>query len=161
MQPFQFSIDLPVLNHWRNVDLLLTSVQNCFVAVFADVDGCNAIAMVTGELVENAVKYGYWSGEDKHFRLRIDGRRGAVTVQVENPVDPSNPQIGKLEATLRWIAEFPSTEAAYRAKMIEIASRPGVSSGFGLVRCAYEGSSVLRTELIEGNALRVVAEMTL
>jgi anti-sigma regulatory factor (Ser/Thr protein kinase) len=115
MQPFQFSIDLPVLNHWRNVDLLLISVQNCFVAVFSDVDGCNAIAMVTGELVENAIKYGYWHGDDKHFRLRITGRRGAVTIQVENPVDPRDPQIHTLEATLRWIAEFPSTEAAYRA----------------------------------------------
>jgi hypothetical protein len=160
MQPFQFSIDLPVLNHWRNVDLVLTSVQNCFVAVFADVDGCNAIAMVTGELVENAVKYGYWSGDDKHFRLRINGRRGSVTIQVENPVDPRNPQIQKLEATLRWIAEFPTPETAYRAKMLEIASRPGISSGFGLVRCVYEGSSTLRAELVEGNALRVVADMT-
>lgn len=160
MKPFQFSIDLPVLNSWRNVDLLLTSVQNCFVAVFADVDGCNAIAMVTGELVENAVKYGYWSGDDKHFRLRINGRRGSVIIQVENPVDPSNPQVHKLEATLRWIAEFPNTEAAYRTKMLEIASLPGVSSGLGLVRCAYEGSSILRAELVEGNALRVVAEMT-
>ena len=160
MQPFQFSIDLPVLSHWRNVDLLLTSVQNCFVAVFADVDGCNAIAMVTGELVENAVKYGYWSGQDKHFRLRITGRRGSVTIQVENPVDPVDPQIHKLEAMLRWIAEFPDTATAYRAKMLEIASRPGVSSGFGLVRCAYEASSVLKAELIDGNALRVVAEMS-
>jgi hypothetical protein len=160
MRPFQFSIDLPVLSHWRNVDLVLTSVQNCFVAVFADIDGCNAIAMVTGELVENAVKYGYWSGHDKHFRLRIHGRRGAATIQVENPVDPIDPQIHSLEDTLRWIAEFPNTETAYRTKMLEIASRPGVSSGFGLVRCAYEGSSVLRAELIDGNALRVVAEMT-
>ena len=159
MQPFQFSIDLPVLSTWRNADLLLTSVKNCFVAVFADVDGCNAIAMVTSELVENAVKYGYWSGEDKHFRLRINGRRGSVTIQVENPVDPSDPQLHKLEATLAWIAEFPSTEAAYRAKMLEIASRPAGASGFGLVRCAYEGSSILRAELVEGHALRVVAEM--
>jgi anti-sigma regulatory factor (Ser/Thr protein kinase) len=160
MQPFQFSIDLPVLNLWKNVDLLLTSVQNCFVAVFADVDGCNAISMVTGELVENAIKYGYWSGHDKHFRLRINGRRGAVAIQVENPVDPGNPQIHNLEATLRWIAEFPNTETAYRTKMLEIASQPGGSSGFGLVRCAYEGSSILRAELVDGNALRVVAEMT-
>ena len=160
MKPFQFSIDLPVLNHWRNVDLLLTSVQSCFVAIFSDVDGCNAIAMVTGELVENAVKYGYWSGDDKHFRLRINGRRGSVTIQVENPVDPSDPQLHKLEATLRWIDEFPSAEAAYRAKLLEIASQPGMSSGLGLVRCAYEGSSTLRAELIEANALRVVAEMT-
>ena len=33
-----FSIDMTVRNEWRNVDLLRTSVQNCFTAVFADVD---------------------------------------------------------------------------------------------------------------------------
>jgi hypothetical protein len=128
MKPFNFSIDLPVQSHWRNVDLLRTSVQNCFIAVFADVDGCNAIAMVTGELVENAVKYGYWTGDDKSFRLRVNGRRGLVTIQVENPVDPANPQAADLEACLRWIDEYPSAEAAYRAKLLEIASQPGTAS---------------------------------
>ena len=160
MPEFDFSISLPLRNEWKNVDLLRTSVQSCFIAVFSDVDGCHALAMVTGELVENAVKYGYWNGDDKHFRLRISGQHGSVTIQVENPVDPINPQIHTLEDTLRWIAEFPNTETAYRAKMLEIASRPAGSSGFGLVRCAYEGSSILRAELVDGNALRVVAEMT-
>ena len=164
MTPFSFSIDLPVVHHWRTVDLLRTSVQNCFIAVFADINGCNAIAMVTGELVENAIKYGYWSGDDKRFQLRVHGRRGLVTIQVENPIDPSNPQIAKLEASLRWIHEFPTAEAAYRAKLLEIASQPtsqpGNSSGLGLVRCAYEGSSTLRSEIVECNALRIVAEMT-
>jgi len=47
---FGFSIDMTVRNEWRNVDLLRTSVQNCFTAVFADVDGCHAIAMVTGHV---------------------------------------------------------------------------------------------------------------
>jgi hypothetical protein len=164
MTPFTFSIDLPVVNHWRNVDLLRISVQNCFIAVFADVDGYNAISMVTGELIENAIKYGYWSGEDKRFRLRVHGRRGLVTIEVENPIDPSNPQIAKLEESLRWIHEFPTAEAAYRAKLLEIASQPGsqpgLSSGLGLVRCAYEGSSTLWSEIVDRSALRIVAEMT-
>jgi hypothetical protein len=159
MQPFTFSIDLPVQSHWRNVDLLRTSVQNCFIAVFADVDGCNAIAMVTGELVENAVKYGYWTGADKTFRLRVDGRRGSVTVQVENPIDPAHPTIDQLEVCIRSIDEFPSAEAAYKAKLLEIASQPGTFSGLGLVRCAYEGNSKLRSETIDGTAVRVIAEM--
>jgi hypothetical protein len=164
MKPFTFSIDVPVVNHWRAVELLRTSVQNCFIAVFADVDGCNAIAMVTGELIENAIKYGYWTGEDKRFHLRVHGRRGLVTIQLENPIDPSSPQVARLEATLRWIREFPTAEAAYRAKLLEIASQPesqpGSASGLGLVRCAYEGNTTLRSEIVERNALRIVAEMT-
>src|SRR5262249_4675535 len=59
---FAFSIDLPIRSDWANVDLLRTSVQNCFTAVFSEVDGCQALAMVTGELLENAIKYGDWSG---------------------------------------------------------------------------------------------------
>jgi hypothetical protein len=160
MEAYQFSIDLPVQSHWRNVDLLRTSVQNCFIAVFADVDGCNAIAMVTGELVENAVKYGHWAGTERRFRLRVDGRHGAVTIIVENPIDPANPRIDELQARIRWIDAFPNAEAAYRAKLLEVASHPTNESGLGLVRCAYEGNSTLRCETFEGNALRVIAEMT-
>src|SRR5262249_37618116 len=72
---FGFSIDLTVRNEWRNIDLLRTSVQNCFIAVFADFDGCHSIAMVTGELLENALKYGDWTrGDRAMFRLRVQGR---------------------------------------------------------------------------------------
>ena len=33
-QQFGFSIDVPVRNEWANVSLLVTSVQNCFNAMF-------------------------------------------------------------------------------------------------------------------------------
>ena len=82
---FAFSIDLTVRNEWKNIDLLRTSVQNCFTAVFADLDGCHAIAMVTGELLENALKYGDWdSGDRAMFRLRVHGTLNQV---VEVSVD--------------------------------------------------------------------------
>src|SRR5215813_2600312 len=58
MGNFNFSIDLPVRSEWSNVDLLRTSVQNCFTAIFSDIEGCHALAMVTGELIENPVKDG-------------------------------------------------------------------------------------------------------
>ena len=45
---FSFSIDLPIRSDWANVDLMRTSVQNCFTAIFSDIDGCHALAMVTG-----------------------------------------------------------------------------------------------------------------
>jgi hypothetical protein len=162
MKPFTFSIDLPVQNQWRNVDLIRTSVQNCFIAVFSDVDGCNAIAMVTGELLENAVKYGHWTGADKFLRLQVKGRRGSVTVEVENPIDPAHPRTEELRGFVRSMEDFPSAEAAYLAKLLEIAARPdpGASSGLGLVRCAYEGNSKLRVEAVDDNAVRVIAEMT-
>ena len=158
---FSFSIDLPVMNQWRNVDLLRTSVQNCFVAVFADLDGCNAIAMVTGELVENAIKYGDWGADDKSFRLLVHGKPGVVNIQVDNPVAVGSSAVAELQNTLRWIESQPSAQDAFLAKMLEIASRrpPTGASGLGLVRCAYEANAKLRSELVNATTLRVTAEM--
>ena len=44
MTRFGFSIDLPVRNDWRNVDVIRSSVQNCFSAVFVDLAGCHALS---------------------------------------------------------------------------------------------------------------------
>jgi len=158
MSAFNFSIDLPVRSEWKNIDLLRTSVQNCFIAVFSDQDGCHAISMITGELVENAVKYGDWGGDQKSFRLRVSGDSDRATVTVENPVNPD--EVRELTRTIDWIEAFDSTEDAYRAKLLEIANRPPGqgSSKLGLVRVAYEGGCTLRAEVTR-EVLRVTATM--
>jgi hypothetical protein len=164
---FSFSIDLPIRSEWANVDLMRTSVQNCFTAVFSDIDNCHALAMVTGELLENAIKYGDWSGDDGGaFRLRVwgegtrsgEGRRSAH-VSVENPVRAGDPHVADLLATLRWIEGFPSAKEAYRAKLLEIAAaRDELSpSRLGLVRIAYEGNCNLHAEERDG-VLRITAD---
>jgi hypothetical protein len=119
---FAFSIDLTVRNEWKNIDLLRTSVQNCFTAVFADLDGCHAIAMVTGELLENALKYGNWSQMDRTmFRLRVSGGAENVEISVQNPAKSEDPQASALRKSIDWINSFPKPEAAYRARMLQIA----------------------------------------
>lgn len=159
MSSFNFLIDLPVQSEWKNVDLLRTSVQNCFIAVFSDVDGCHAIAMVTGELVENAVKYGDWSSR-RSFRLRVTGDPGRATVAVENPVRRDDPGVTELRRILDWIRGFPSAADAYRARLMEIAAQPAEgASKLGLVRVAYEGNCALSVQE-DGGTLRVTAEMT-
>lgn len=167
--PFSFSIDLPVRSDWANVDLLRTSVQNCFTAVFSDIDGCQALAMVTGELLENAIKYGDWTasaGDGGAFRLRVWGESGrggheahSAHVSVESPVKPDGEHVADLLATLQWIGSFPSAREAYRAKLLEIAADTGdtLRSRLGLVRIAYEGNCTLHAEL-HGNVLRVTAD---
>jgi len=167
-QSFSFSIDLPIRSEWANVDLLRTSVQNCFTAVFSDIDGCQALAMVTGELLENAVKYGDWHGQPGGtFRLRVwgEGTRSAggrnAHVSVESPVAADDPNVAALLGTLEWIATFPTTKDAYRAKLLQIAEAPGdlIESRLGLVRIAYEGNCVLKAE-VKGGTLRVTADST-
>lgn len=168
-QTFSFSIDLPVRSEWRNVDLLRTSVQNCFTAIFSDIDGCHALAMVTGELLENAIKYGDWlSQPGGSFRLRVwgEGARGAAGgrsahVSVENPVRDDDPGVAALLATIRRIEGFPSPKDAYRAKLLQIAEATGDigESRLGLVRIVYEGSCTLRAELAD-RTVKVTADST-
>jgi hypothetical protein len=158
----KFSIDLPVRSEWANVDLLRTSVQSCFTAIFSDLEGCHSLAMVTGELVENAIKYGDWSSADEQrFRLRVWGEGRSARVTVENPVQASDTGAQEVLETVGWIRGFPTPLDAYRARLLEVASadRDPTRSKLGLVRIAYEGNCLLSAELARG-VLRVQAEMT-
>lgn len=156
---FQFKIDVPVRNEWANVSLLVTSVQNCFNAMFSDVDGSQTVAMVTGELLENAIKYGSWTG-GRYLRLSVGGATGRARVAVENPIDGVD-TVADLQRTLNWIKEFPTAEAAYRARLLALAQTtdPDVSR-LGLIRVAYEGRCTLSAEVHDG-LVRVSAELQL
>jgi hypothetical protein len=160
MPPFNFVIDIPVRNDWANVDLLRSSILNCFAAIFRDMDGCHVMATVAGELMENAIKYGTWSAQERPFRLRVCGIGRKVEVSMENPVDPSSPAVKRVFETLDWIKSFPSAEEAYRAKLLEVASanRELGESRLGLARIAYEARCRLSAELT-GNMLRISSEM--
>ena len=156
---FGFSIDLTVRNEWKNIDLLRTSVQNCFIAVFADLDGCHAIAMVTGELLENALKYGDWTtGDRAMFRLRVHGREGNIEVSVQNPLRANDPSAASLMQALEWLNQFAKPEQAYRARMLQIAQEDSDSapSKLGLVRIAFEGNCRI-TARVDNGAVTVTA----
>jgi len=158
---FGFSIDLTVRNEWRNIDLLRTSVQNCFIAVFADLDGCHAIAMVTGELLENALKYGDWTGSDRAmFRLRVEGKDPNIQVSVQNPLKKDDQNAQSLMRNIEWLASFPNPEAAYRARMLQIAQDESLDdsagSRLGLARIAFEGNCRLSAK-IDNGAVTVTA----
>jgi two-component sensor histidine kinase len=160
---FSFSLDLPVRNEWRNVELLRTSVENCFQAVFADLDGKTAISMVTGELLENALKYGDWESADaqRAFRLRVEGDRLRAVVTVQNPVKPNDPGLREVLDTVAWIRSFKTPGDAYRARLLEIAQTEGdAASRLGLVRVAYEGNCTVEAT-VDGGTLTVTARMQL
>lgn len=156
---FVFAIDLTIRNEWRNIDLLNTSVQNCFLAVFSDVDGCHTIAMVTGELLENALKYGDWVGGDHAmFRLHVGSHDGNVEVSVQSPVKESDSSATSLLEQVAWIESFADPAQAYRARMLAIANdeQDAAPSRLGLVRIAFEGNCRLSAK-VEHNAVTVSA----
>lgn len=156
--PFAFEIDVPVRNEWANVKLLVMSVQNCFNAMFSNLEGSETVAMVTGELLENAIKYGAWSGA-RRLRLNVSGKGSSARVCVENPADPVAAR--ELLATLAWMKTFDSPEAAYRARLLAIAQTIDREvSKLGLARIAYEGRCALLAEVEQG-IVRVTAELQL
>jgi hypothetical protein len=155
---YTFEIDVPVRSEWANVDLLVTSVQNCFCAMFANVDGSHAIATVAGELLENAIKYGEWTDGEQHLRLQIRGEKGNAIVIVENPCnDPAS--VEQLRASIQWIEGFDSAKEAYCAKLVEVAARAPKAgmSGLGLARVAYEGGCSLEATVDRDASLVVDA----
>ena len=158
---FGFSIDLPVRNDWRNVDLMRASIQSCFTAVFRDLDGCHAMSMVTGELLENAMKYGHWGESEQVFRLRITGDSSHATIVVENPASRASGHVDRLQQAIDWIRSFPNPRDAYRARLREIAdAEVGQTRQLGLVRVAYEGNGLLSTAF-DGAVVNVTVEIDL
>ena len=158
---FGFSIDLPVRNDWRNVDLMRASIQSCFTAVFRDLDGCHAMSMVTGELLENAMKYGHWGESEQVFRLRITGDSSHATIVVENPASRASGHVDRLQQAIDWIRSFPNPRDAYRARLREIAdAEVGQTRQLGLVRVAYEGNGLLSCAF-DGTVVNVTVEIDL
>ena len=55
------------------------------------------------------------------FRLRVVGKGGNIEVSVQNPLKPDDPNAADLVKSIEWINSFPKPEAAYRARMLQIA----------------------------------------
>jgi hypothetical protein len=152
---FNFTIDFPVLGEWENVDQVRLSLQSCIATLFQNVDLRHVLAMVAGELLENAVKYAHRTDDHTMFRLKIWGALGDVAfVQVSNPVDEEGGQT-VLDA-INGIRSASSVADSYFQRMREIATRPSRLSRLGLLRIAYEGGCEL-TATVETGVLTIVA----
>jgi hypothetical protein len=146
---FNFTIDFPVRGEWDNVDQARLSLQSCIATLFQNVDARDILAMVSGELLENAVKYAYRATEHTMFRLKIWGALNDVAyVQVVNPVDDEAARV-VLDA-IASLRSAPSIMDAYFQRMREIAARPLLLSRLGLLRIAYEGGCELTAEAHAG-----------
>jgi hypothetical protein len=131
-------------------------VQNCFEAVFHDVAGRDALAMVTGELLENAIKYGHWTAGSGFFRLKVWGDAAQSFVAVTNPVAKGSEDPARVRTVIDFIASKASPAEAYRERLLEVASAEHMR-GLGLVRIAYEGECQLSVR-VENDELCITAE---
>lgn len=161
MSDFRFMIDLPVSARWRDIEPLRAAVQGCLAAALPDADGRYALAMVTGELLENALRHGDWRADGGMCRLRVWGDAAHAFVEVENPVAQGDPGPGRVEAAVARLRGYDSRAEAYQAALVAAAAaRAEEGGGLGLARVFYEGGCELGWAR-ERDTLRVRATMPL
>lgn len=157
-EDFSFVLDMPVRTEWTSIEVVRSAVKGCLVTMLQSLDTTHSIAMVTGELLENAVKYGDWSNARSRFRLRMTGRSGAVRIEVTNPLPPASGHAERLRAALEELHAFASPAEAYVARIQRVAAEgPRSSGGLGLARIEYEGRCRLEATFPEPARVSVIA----
>jgi hypothetical protein len=155
MQRRLFQIELPIHPGWEAIEPLRASVLACMKVVFPHPALAASIALVTAELLENALKFGRWGeGGGETFALRVDGHDDRVEIQVSSPVAPGDANLERLVAELDRIAAAPSPEQAYTKAVRAVAL--GKPAGLGLSRAAHEGGCDLSAR-VQGNVVHVRA----
>jgi len=143
---------------WETIKPVWDATTAYFNGAGLDADTGYALAMVTQELLENAVKYGHFGPSDQ-IRLEIQIRRRDVTIEVTHRVEPDEARLKRLDLTIQWIRGFQNPFEAYveRLKAVSVATPQQGESGLGLVRIAYEGQSILDFYVNEHHELAVSA----
>ena len=146
-----FELNVPFRPHWRNVELLRTSVLNCLATIFESYDFCEQLGMTAAELLENSIGHGTWTSDGQQpLRLSVCGNPGEVRVEVSNPIRADSEDLQRLLAILQAIEEADSPRAAYAARLLELSSDPAAQgSRLGLLRIAFETGAKLAVEVAE------------
>ncbi len=155
MQRRLFHVELPLHPGWEAIDPLRASVLACVKSVFPQPELAPSIAVVTAELLENAVKFGRWEEGAAPFALRVDGDEYRVQIEVSSPIADGDENVARLQGELARIAASPSPEQAYTTAVRAVALGKS-ASGLGLARCAYEGGCDLSAQ-VDANVVRVRA----
>jgi hypothetical protein len=151
-------LDLWIPGDWERINLIREAVARCVAAVFGDVELKEALAMVSAELLENAVKYGI-PGTGVNVSVHEDGE--SLVVDVTNQVQDAR-HVDALRHRLDWLRGFADPSEAYMAAMADIyahaEARPqGQEGGLGLVRVSYEGGCRVDCDTSETGKITVRA----
>lgn len=151
------SLDVELQPDWRNVTRASEAAALLVLGTYGDADLRDAIAMVSAELLENALKY---ADPLQLIRLTIEEDPSSIVVAVTNAVVHPE-EVERLAARLDWLRQHPDpasawTEALMLASALDVArERPGL----GILRIAYEAGSQLEYEISTPGTLTVRASM--
>lgn len=145
---------------WSELDRVSDSVQSFLKDSPLNRDDLDAVRMVTTELVENGIKYGYFPTPESEIQLSVRKKKNRIVIEVKNQIKESElSHLKRLDAKIQWIRGYQNPFEAYVERLKEISNKNLAEgeSGLGLVRIAYEGQSILDFYLNEDNLLAVSA----
>jgi hypothetical protein len=122
---------------WHNVTRASEAVALLALGRYGDGDLRDALAMVSGELLENAIKY---ADPQQLVRLSLHEDATTIVVTVTNAV-VQDANIQRLADRLAWLRSHPDPAEAWAAALAQSAVLRGASAGLGIIRIAYEGGS--------------------
>lgn len=131
---------------WDEIEVVRKQTADFLVTHGLLQDDIDAISMVLCELMENAVKYGYYGGAVSTANVSVTVDDESVIVEVKSPLESyDGDAMARLDKTIQWIRGYQDPFQAYLDKLREVSAQSMDSneSGLGLVRIAYEGRSVL------------------
>jgi hypothetical protein len=140
-------LDLSIPPEWSRIDPTREAVGLLVLAMFGDDDLREALAMVSEELLENAIKY---CRPETTVSIAIRHADDHVVIAVTNAVDGDTLHVGLLQQRIDWIRKFASPAEAYAAaiaRVYEQGQRAAGEPGLGIVRIAYEGRCQLACDV--------------
>jgi hypothetical protein len=154
------SLQLSLRPEWSEFDALREKTAEYLKQQNVEPDTAQALAMVVGELAENAAKYGVFRRSLDNIVVKVTYVAGTITVEVSNPLGPRELEhIARLDRMIQWIRGFQDPFEAYLERLKEVSAQQLTSneSGLGLARIAYEGQSILDFVVKDHNQLSVSA----
>lgn len=151
------SLEVDLTPDWRNVTRASEAAALLVLGTYGDDDLRDAVAMVSGELLENAIKY---ANPHELVRLTIHDSPSSIIVEVTNAFVGAD-EVKRLAARLDWLRAHPDPASAW-AEALSLATtseQPPDRPGLGILRVAYEGGSRVDYEVSAPGTLTVRASM--
>lgn len=145
---------------WEEVETIRARTISYLAESGISTKSAQAVEMVTGELVENAIKYGVFDVGHQKIEIRLERERDMIVLEVANHVDDSRTaDLQELDRIIQWIRGFQDPFEAYveRLQTVSQKSLLDEESGLGIVRVAYEARAILDFFVSEDDLLTVAA----
>lgn len=149
-------LEVELQPEWRNITRASEAVALLALGTYGDDDLRDTLAMVSGELLENAIKYA-----DPHVlvKLTIHDDADMIIVAVTNAVVRSE-EVERLADRVAWLRSHADAAAAWTAALTQATKPRGDRGGLGILRIAYEGGSRIDYDASEPGVLTVRASMS-